>query len=185
LGGSWVPISNTMSPGPTSTSLSSGILIHPAVWPQQTWAEHWVGGCARGGSPSNNVQGPRPTPIPRGILIHAAIWPQHVGLNWRCCAPLLGATGVPILHNVAWAKVYLHTKWNLNPSSRLATTDMDRKLGVVPLSGRVAGSPSNTMWSLRRPTSMPSFILIHPTVWPQQTNATDRQEKQTDNGLIA
>jgi len=36
---------NTMSPGPMSTSLSSGILIHPAVWPQQTRAENggWGG----------------------------------------------------------------------------------------------------------------------------------------------
>jgi len=29
---------------------------------------------------------------------------------------------------------------------------------------------------------MPSFILTHPTVWPQHTNVTDRQ---TDNGRIA
>jgi len=28
--GRWVPIYNTMSPGPTS--VPSGILIHPAVW---------------------------------------------------------------------------------------------------------------------------------------------------------
>jgi len=35
---------------------------------------------------------------------------------------------------------------------------------------------------------MPSFTLIHPTVWPQYTNVTDRtdrQDRQTDNGLIA
>jgi len=31
--------SNTMSPRPRSTSTPTGILIHPAVWPQQTWAE--------------------------------------------------------------------------------------------------------------------------------------------------
>ena len=30
-----------MLPGPRSTSLPSGILIDPAVWPQQTWAENW------------------------------------------------------------------------------------------------------------------------------------------------
>ena len=35
--------SNTMSPEPMATSVLSGILIHPAVWPQQTWAEK-VGG---------------------------------------------------------------------------------------------------------------------------------------------
>jgi len=35
--GGWVPIgspSNTMWPGPRATSLPSGILIHPTVWPQ-------------------------------------------------------------------------------------------------------------------------------------------------------
>ena len=31
---------------------------------------------------------------------------------------------------------------------------------------------------------MPSFILIHWTVWPQYTNVTDRQDR-TDNSLIA
>jgi len=30
-----------------------------------------------------------------------------------------------------------------------------------------------------------SGILIHPTVWPQYTNVTDRQTGQTDNGPIA
>ena len=40
----------------------------------------------------------------------------------------------------------------------------------------MAGSPSSTMWPVPRPTSMPSFILIHPTVWPQYTNVTDRQD---------
>ena len=27
---------------------------------------------------------------------------------------------------------------------------------------------------------MPSFILVHPTVWPQYTNITDRQTDSTD-----
>ena len=27
---------------------------------------------------------------------------------------------------------------------------------------------------------LPSFILIHPTVWPQYTNVTDRQDRETD-----
>jgi len=30
-----------MSPGPRPTSVPSGILIHPAVWPQKTCAENW------------------------------------------------------------------------------------------------------------------------------------------------
>jgi len=60
--------------------------------------------------------------------------------------------------------------------------------GAVPLS-RSAGNPSNTMWPVRRSTSvpsgvfihkavcMPSFVLIRPTVWPQCTNVTDRQDR--------
>ena len=37
------------------------------------------------------------------------------------------------------------------------------------------GSPSNTRWPGSRPTCLPSFILIHLTVWPQYTNVSDRQ----------
>jgi len=37
-------------------------------------------------------------------------------------------------HNRHGAEAYHHTKWHLDPSSPLATTDMGRKLGVtVPL----------------------------------------------------
>jgi len=32
-----------MSPGLRPTSAPSGILIHPAVWSQRTWAENWGG----------------------------------------------------------------------------------------------------------------------------------------------
>ena len=39
-GVAWSP-SNTMWPGPKPTSLPSAILIHPAVWPHQTWAKNW------------------------------------------------------------------------------------------------------------------------------------------------
>jgi len=60
------------------------------------------------------------------------------------------------------------TKWHLDPSSRLATINMGRKVGVCPfLVG--GGSPSSTMWPGPRPTSIPSGILINPAVWPQQT----------------
>ena len=142
--------------------------MHPAVWPQQTWAKNWGGGP---GSPSNKV---------------------------------------------AWAKAYLHTKWHLSSSSCFTTMDMGRKLGerlcphvtqcrlrpglpsgilihpaiwpqqlwsknwgALPLWGGGVGSPSNTMWPRPRPTTIPSFILIHPTVWPQYTNVTDRRGRQT------
>jgi len=51
---------------------------------------------------------------------------------------------------------------------------------LCPFEGRETGSPCNTMWPGPRPTSVPSFTLIHPTVWPQYTNITDRQRGQTD-----
>jgi len=45
------------------------------------------------------------------------------------CALFSGGSWVPIECKVAWAEVYLHTKWHLSPSSRLATTDNGRKFG--------------------------------------------------------
>ena len=70
---------------------------------------------------------------------------------------------------VAWAEVHFRTKWHLDPSSRLATTDTGRKLGAPPPFGEEgAESPSNTMPLGLRPTSLPSGILIHPATWPQK-----------------
>jgi len=59
----------------------------------------------------------------------------------------------------------------------LATMNMDWKLGAVPYAGAGAESPPNTMWPGPRPTSKWSFILIHPAIWPQYTNVTDRQDR--------
>jgi len=50
---------------------------------------------------------------------------------------------------------------------------------------RGAGFPSNTMLTGRRPNSMPGFIVMHPAIWPQYTNVTDRQTDRTDNNVIA
>jgi len=77
---------NTMSPGSRPTFLPSGILIHPAIWPQQIWAEQIVrGSCALLGwgavSPSNTVwPGPRTTCMPSVILIHLTISPQYTNV---------------------------------------------------------------------------------------------------------
>jgi len=49
---------------------------------------------------------------------------------------------------------------------RLATINMSRKEGVVPLSGG-AEFPSNTISPGPKPTSVPSGILTQPAVWPQ------------------
>jgi len=89
---------NTQWPRPTF--VPSGILIHPAAWPQQTWAENW-GLCPFGGagSPFSTIgPGPRPTSmIPSGILIHSAVRPQYTWAeNWGTVSPFLGRSWVPI-----------------------------------------------------------------------------------------
>jgi len=55
--------------------------------------------------------------------------------------PFWEGSWVLILHNVAWAEAYLHTKWHPNPPSRLTTTDMDQNWGrgTVPPSLAAAG----------------------------------------------
>jgi len=125
--------------------MPSAILIHPGVWPQQTWAENWEGALppfweGRAGSPSNPMSsGPRPTSVPSGILTHAAIWPQQTWAKNGGLCPLFGR-GLPS-NTVSWAEAYLHTKWHLDASSRLATTEMGRKLGrgLCPLLERGRG----------------------------------------------
>ena len=90
--------------------------------------------------------------------------------SWASSPTKKGLIWVPIYHNVAWAEAHLRTSWHLDPSGRLATEDMGRKVGLCRLFwGRGAGSPSSTMWPGPRPTSTPNAILIHPAVWPQQT----------------
>jgi len=73
--------------------------------------------------------------------------------------------------------LYIRIKWHLDPSSRLATIDMGRKLGLCPFLGG-AGSPSNALSPGPTPTFVPSDILIHPTIWLQYTNITDRTDRQ-------
>jgi len=84
--------------------------------------------------------------------------------------PFLGRGLRPHLTQSPWDEAYLHTKWHLDASSRLATIEMGQKIGeeLRPLFGEGAGSPSNTKSTGLRTTSMPSATLIHPAVWPQK-----------------
>jgi len=83
--------SNSKSSEPRPISVPSGILIHPTVWPLQTWAEN--GGCV----PFWGSWVPIKHNMARAeayfnasfILIHAAVWPQRTWAeNWGGCAPL-------------------------------------------------------------------------------------------------
>jgi len=74
------------------------------------------------GSPPNTSLGPRPISLPSGILIHPAISPQQVwAKNWRVVPLWERGSWVPISHNVATAETYLHAKFHLDQSNRLAT----------------------------------------------------------------
>jgi len=59
---------------------------------------------------------------------------------------------------------------------RPCQSKVGRKVGgwCAPFRGEGAGTPSYTMWPGPIPTSIPSGILIHRTVWPQYTNVTNR-----------
>ena len=70
---------------------------------------------------------------------------------------------------------YQVVSWSIQP---FGYNRYGRQLGVCPFWGRGAGSPSNIMWPEPKPTSIPSGILIHATIWPQYTNVTDRTDRQ-------
>jgi len=107
----------------SSATRAQQLLRWATVWPQQTWAEKWGLVCTfLGGAwfPSNTMwPGSRPTSVRSGIVIHPAAWRQQ---TWGAGSP----------SNTIWpgTRPILHTKWRHYPSSRLATTNMSRKLGL-------------------------------------------------------
>jgi len=54
----------------------------------------------------------------------------NVGQKEGGAVPLLGGEGAAgsLSNSVAWAEAYLRTKWYIDPSSHLATTDIVQKL---------------------------------------------------------
>jgi len=102
-------------------------------------------------------------------------WPEHIPVMviYRVCAN----TCQHCTPNMK-CLYFTHSKditrvQTLNKSSavaemgdRFATVDMGRRVGgaAVPLSAGESWSPSNTMSPGPSPTSVPSGILIHPTV---------------------
>jgi len=74
--------SNTMSPGPRPTSVPSGILIHQAVWPQETSAKNWESAVPLfGGWVLIYTVWPAPRPTSSFILIHPTVWPQYTNVR--------------------------------------------------------------------------------------------------------
>jgi len=84
-----------MWPGPRPTFVPSGILIHPAIWPQLTWAKKW-GLCAflGGGSwvPINTISpGPKPSSVPKWQFDPSShLATTDKGGKFPGCAPFWG-----------------------------------------------------------------------------------------------
>ena len=79
--------SNIMSPGPRRTSVPSGILIYPLVWPQHTRAK--IGGCAPFGGGemgphlTQSGQGQGLPPCQVSSFIRPTVWPQYTNVTDR------------------------------------------------------------------------------------------------------
>jgi len=125
---------------------------------------------------SNTVStGPRPTSVPNQVAsssIHLAKINMDRKVE-RCYSPIRGASW----DNVALAEAYFRTEWYPDPSSSLATIHTCQKcrrlLSPFPC-GRTAPK-SNTVSPGTTPSSVRSVILIHQSVWPQQTWAEKRR----------
>jgi len=96
--------------------------------------------------------GPRPISIPSGILIYPAIWPQQIWTeNWGLCPFGRGGAGSP--SNTMWPgpSRYLHVKFRLDPSNRLATIHQryrDRQYKRSPKSHNFCSIPPKMQHTL-------------------------------------
>jgi len=129
-------LSDTMLPGSRSTSIPSGMLMHPAVWPQWKWAEN-LGGSApllgEAGSPSSTMwPKSRPTSVPSAILIYPAVGHSKHGPKIGGALPPFwgGGAGSPCNPKSLGPRP-ISRPWYLNPCSHLAITGMGRKLGLL------------------------------------------------------
>jgi len=124
--------------------------------------------------------------MPSAILIHPAVWPIVMDRKLGAPSPFSGKGAESPCNTVDCAEAYLHTKWHLNPSSHLATTDMGRKLVLCPFGdGELA--PYLTQCGHDRGYPHAKFHLE-----PSNRLATvhlcyrqNRQDRQADNGLVA
>jgi len=148
-----------------------GILIHPAVWPQQTWAKNWGRLCPFGGdgSPSNTMwPGLRPTSAPSGILIHPlqSFGPNRHEPKIRGLCPIGEGAGSP--SNTMWPgprSTFIPSGILIHPAVWPQQTWAKNRRGYcAPFFEGRARSPSNTMWPGPWPISIPIGILIHPAI---------------------
>ena len=82
---------------------------------------------------------------------------------------------------------YQVASWSIQPFGHNRHGPKTGCGGCAPLGGG-AESPSNTVWSEPRHTTVPSSIIIHPTIWPQYMNVlwqiqTDRTNRQQSDSI--
>jgi len=141
------------------------------------------------GSPSSTITpGPMPTPYKVGSSSVQPFGHNIHGPKIRGCAPSLrrGELGPHLTMSLGSRPTsYQVASWSIEPFGY--NRYRPNIWGLCPFGGRGHGSPSNAMWPGPMPTCTPSFILTRPSVWPQYTNVTDRQDRHTgqDNGPIA
>jgi len=117
---------SAQSPGPTPTSIPSGILVHPAVWPQRSLAENLGTACPfrEGGAESqSNTMSPtlRPITVRSGILIHTTVWYNRHRPKIRGLRSLFGEGAGSPSNTKSLGYGLPYTQWHLDASSRLAT----------------------------------------------------------------
>ena len=115
---------------------------------------------------------------PEHILHRSNLSCMHCNTSRSICTPNLKCLALPI-PRMTGAPTFNKCSAVAEMGDRLATIDMGQKLGAVPWG---AGSLSNTMSPGPRPTSVPSGILINPTVWH---NTPKLQRDREDNGSVA
>jgi len=101
----------------------------PTIGWERVCPSFW-GGVA--GIPSNTKSpGPSPTPILSAILVHPAVWLQWtLAENGGGLCPFRRGELGPHLTQCRIDRGLPHTKWHLDPCSRLATINVGRKLGA-------------------------------------------------------
>jgi len=110
------------------------------------------------------------------VVLHVRMYPCSALIGWKkqiyvnSCLFSRRIVNAETIHHLLFYQV---EPWSIKPFGH---NRYGPKIGGCAPLGEEAGSPFNTMWPGPRPTSMPSFILIHPTVWPQYTNVADRTE---------
>jgi len=79
------------------------------------------------------------------------------------------------------AEAYLPTKWHLDPSSRLATTEVGRKLGVCPLGEGVMGAH---LTRCRLGRGLPLYQVEASTLHPHVMNVPSTRPTYIPNCIL-